>query len=51
VGSFLRIRRAIVLQSCEHYMWRGQKKDDGLVQESFGVNKSLVQARSHRALS
>jgi len=41
----LRKMRAIVLQSCEWCRWAGQYQDDWLVQESVGVNESLVNVK------
>jgi len=38
-----KVVHAIVLQSCEQCRWARHYLDDGLVQESFGVNESRVQ--------
>ena len=41
----MRNGRAIVLEWCEQCRWRGQYKDDCIVQESFGVNEYLVKVK------
>jgi len=41
-GRILRSSRARILQSCEQSRWRGQYKNDCLVQKRFGVYEYLV---------